>query len=352
VERGFNLLAPGGTLALLLPAKLATADYAATARGALVERSTVHRVADLANDERAGFEATTYPLALIASRRTPSAGHRVHLGLGDDAAAIPQSSWAASGTWMTASPEAQRLAARLGAEHPRLHEQVAAQLGVKTGANAAFLDPPAELRCWCRPAIRGRDIRPFIAAASASLLWPADAHGVPWNTLPLPVARYLSRHRDALERRADHQRGPAWQLFRTRAATAAHRVVWRDLANELQAAVLSDDAAVPLNSCYVAALSSAVAAESLAAWLNAGPVRALARLAAEPAAGGCARFGARAVGGVPLPRSVLGDPVLASFAHASMDHDVQPALDAFVADLLGLSDIEHELLVGLAAHRR
>ncbi len=352
VERGFSLLAPTGTMAFVVPAKLATAGYAAACRAALSHRSTIHRVADLADDPRAGFEATTYPLALVASRQLPAAGHAVRFGLCVDAPAQSQALWNGGDEWTTASPIAQRVAARLARELPRLAELVRPQVGVKTGANAAFLDPAAAFEQWSRPAVRGRDIRPFVAESSVMLLWPADARGVPWRTLPPALAAHLKSHLALLERRADQHSGPWWQLFRTRAATAEHRVVWRDLAIELQAAVLRNRAAVPLNSCYVAAMPSAVAAESLAAWLNSSPIRALARLGAEPAAGGCARFAARAVGGVPLPREVLGHPVLASLTHAANDHDVQSPLDQCVCDILGLSTAERDALLGVAPDRR
>ena len=353
VERGFSLLAPGGTLSFLVPAKIATAGYATACRAAIVTRSSRHRVADLSADPRAGFEASTYPLAIVASRALPSTGHAVRLGLGHDGPAQSQSSWRDGSAWLTASPDAQRIAARLARRHPALSEFVTPQLGIKTGANTAFLNPPAGLREWCRPALRGRDVRPFVATPSATLLWPADRRGVPWQLLPPTVAAYLDPARARLERRADQHGGPWWQLFRTRAATAPHRVAWRDLAPELQAAVVHDADAVPLNSCYVAAVASTAVADSLAAWLNATPIRVLARMRAEPAAGGCARFAARAIGAVPLPHNALGHTVLVSaLAHAAAVGDIQSALDQWVSDLLGLSDDERAVLDGLASNRR
>ena len=126
-------------------------------------RATIHRVADLGDDPRAGFEATTYPLALIASRRIAPPGHSITLGLDATAPRYRQSLWQDMPAWPLASPEAQRIAARMARDHPRLREQITPQLGVKTGANAVFLDPPEALKAWCRPAIRGRDIRPFAA---------------------------------------------------------------------------------------------------------------------------------------------------------------------------------------------
>ncbi|MGH7524679.1 MAG: hypothetical protein ACREK8_10265, partial [Gemmatimonadales bacterium] len=86
--------------------------------------------------------------------------------------------------------------------------------------------------------------------------------------------------------------------------------------------------------------------------LNASPIRALARLNAEPAAGGCARFAARTIGSLPLPASVLGHPVLAALANTALNHDVQDAIDDCAVHILGLSRDECEVLTGVAANRR
>lgn len=352
IERSHELLAPNGTLALLVPAKIATAGYACACRSALSNSTTLHRVADLANDERAGFDATTYPFAIIASRRAPPPEHAVRLGLTSDSPSEVQARWRDAELWLLASPRVQRLAARLAREHPRLIEQVTPQLGMKTGANVVFLNPPETLAPWSRLALRGRDIRAFRLQARTRLLWPADARGAPWPNLPPQVHDYLAPHRSALSRRTDLHDSRWWRLFRTSAATAAHRVAWGDLARRLEAAVVRDSDIIPINSCYVAALASASAAESLTAWLNCSWIRALARLYAEPAAGGAARFGARAVGAVPLPQTVLGHPVLTSLTHAAASHEVDDALDNCTADLLGLDSNDRILLAPLAAHRR
>ena len=348
VERSTQLLRGGGTFALLLPAKLATAGYATAMRAGVATQLTLHRVADLTDDPRAGFEATTYPLAIVASRRVPQPDHAVRLGLERDAPTIPQGEWRNSGSWSTGSPHGQRILARLTARHPALAAQVTAQLGVKTGANAVFLNPPAELAAYCRGAVRGRDVRAFRAESRARLLWPAGRRGEPWHELPAEVSSYLHGEQDRLQRRADWQKGPWWRLFRTTGATAPHRVVWCDLAPVLRATTLTDPDMVPLNSCYVAALPSASSAEALTAWLNSTWIGALARLVAEPASGGCARFAARAVGTVPLPAGVLGDPVLAAMTHAAIDHNVSEALDEYVAQRLGL-DTDDRAVLGAVA---
>jgi hypothetical protein len=349
VERSFDLLAPHGTAALLIPAKVTTAGYAVTARAELAERTTLHVVADLSHDPRAGFDATTYPLALIASRRRAPAGHAVRMGLLRDAEQHAQRDWASGGPWLLTTRDALAVANRLARSHASLRDSYAPQLGVKTGANAAFLDPPPSLAPWCRMAVRGRDIRAFAVTPKHRLLWPADAMGEPLATLPPAVAEHLADHVGVLQRRSDLVDGPWWRLFRVRAATAPYRVIWGDLARRLEAAALMDPAWIPLNSCYVIAVRDAHEASALTAWLNSTWIRALARLRAEPAAGGAARFGARAVGGVPWDAAMLQHD--APFAHTASLEDAA-RLDALVADTLGLDPRDCAALAPLAARRR
>jgi|CXWL01.1.fsa_nt_gi hypothetical protein len=349
IERGMSLLAPEGTLALLVPAKLATASYATAARTALGRQSTLHVVADLGEDPRAGFDATTYPLALIASKGPAPADHTLRLGLDQAASRHTQSSWATDGPWLLTTPDAHAVARRLADRHESLAARFTPQLGVKTGVNAAFLDPPPELAEWCRAAVRGRDVRAFLVKPRHRLLWPANARGEPWARLPHPVAEYLRPFSDRLRRRSDFREGPWWRLYRVHAATAAHRVVWGDLAPCLEAAVLLEPAAIPLNSCYVLAVPDAGTAHAITAWLNSGPIRAIARLAAEPAAGGAARFGARTVGQVPWVAAALGHEML---QRPLTDLEQAGALDDIVAELLTLDHHERAALAPLAARRR
>ncbi len=341
LERGVEALAPGGTLAYLLPAKVLTADYALVARRALADRLTLHRVADLGDDPRAGFDATTYPLALVASRRPPPSGHGVHRRLTADAPPIPQAEWAARNHWSLADPALQRVMRRLSTRWPPVQATHPPRLGVKTGANDAFLDPPEALAPWTRPAVRGRDLGAEGVTIRHRLLWPADARGQPWDRLPAAVAAHLSAHRTRLEARSDNIDHLWWRLFRTDAATAVHRVVWSDLARTLRPTAALPPDAVPLNSCYVIAERSAAGAEALARWLGTPWLRAMARMAAEPAASGHHRFGARAVGGLPLP------PTFADAVQGT------PAgVDTRAAELLELTRAEQELLRDVASDCR
>jgi hypothetical protein len=178
--------------------------------------------------------------------------------------------------------------------------------------------------------------------------------------LPPGAAEYLSPRLHSLRARADYQGERAWALFRVRAATAGHRVVWADLGRLLAAAALTgvrDAERVPLNSCYVAPTSTAAEAERLAAWLNSSWVRAAALLRAVPAAGGFRRYSAATIGGLPLPASVLSDPELSGLARAGRRGEpVQEHLDDLAAQHLGLTASERTILGRLVAastdHRR
>ncbi len=232
-------------------------------------------------------------------------------------------------------------------EHPTIDSAVSCHLGLKTGANRIFLNPPdveGELVRW---AIRGRDVAPFRIRRRTRLLWTHHDHGSPLPRLPPRAAAYLAPHLAALRSRADYAGGPPWTLFRARAASAPHRVIWADLARELRAASLTGQAdAIPLNSCYVAPVDSAHAADRLAAWLNSSWLRAAARAGAMPAAGGCARYTATTVGALPLPAGVLDDDDLSSLTRSARDGGrVQGDLDDIAARHLGLSAAQRSALL-------
>ena len=66
LERSVELSAPDGVVALLVPAKVARAGYGAAARHGLAGTTTLIAVADLTGRPEAAFDATVYPLAVVA----------------------------------------------------------------------------------------------------------------------------------------------------------------------------------------------------------------------------------------------------------------------------------------------
>ena len=344
VERAWELTRPGGAIALLVPAKLATAVYGARARHALAAQGAIRAIADLTGAPEAAFDATVYPLALVVTKRPPEDNQAVRTVLrvprSPAVPVVPQRELAGGGPWVLA--QAPALAAlRALAHHPRIDQRFVCHLGVKTGANDLFIDPPVgvepELLRW---AIRGRDLEAFRVTPRRRLLWPCDAAGRPLAELPPGAGAHLGPHVTRLRARSDAQQGPPWTLFRTAAASAPYRVVWADLARQLTAVALADDGArtqIPLNTCYLLSAPDQATAERLTAWLNTTWLRAAARLVATPAAGGFARFNARVVGGLPLPDSALIDPALGELCRAGAEgRAVQPELDALAARHLAL----------------
>jgi hypothetical protein len=259
------------------------------------------------------------------------------------------------GPWVMTGDRLLRWLAGLRADHPRLDATFGCHLGVKTGANRVFLDPPVSEPSLLRWAIRGRDLSGLMVGARRRLLWTHGSDGAPLARLPPRVEAYLEPHRRQLLARADYDGGPPWTLFRTRAATAPHRVAWADVARRLSAAALTepgDDALVPLNSCYVTPARSAEEAERLAAWLNATWLRVAARATAVPASGGYARFNAATVGGLPLPDGVLTDARLDPLARRGRAAaDVGVELDDIAAEHLGLAPALRSALCRVAGER-
>jgi hypothetical protein len=344
-ERALELIAPGGVIALLVPAKLATAGYAEAFRRRLAATTRLERIAPLDDQAALAFGAAVYPMAVVAVGRDPEPAAEVvgSLSAAPTASRQPQRSLQQPGPWVLV-PEAGSLAQRLAHDHPRLGDRWVPRLGVKTGADDLFLvDAPV---AGARPAVRGRDIGRWRAAARTYVLWTHDPSGHPFEVLPAPLAARLASHTERLRRRTDYRGGPVWQLFRMALALAPHRVLWADLARELAAVVPSTDV-VPLNTVYGIITRSADDAHALAALLNTPWCTALARLAADPARGGFRRFNARVVAALPLP--CVDDRCWHALAHYGRRHE---SADALVAELYGLDAHDRGLLLRLVPHSR
>ena len=346
LERSLELTTPGGVVAMLVPAKIALAGYGTAARHAVAGSTTVVTAADLTRSSHASFDATVYPLALVLRKAEPPAAHRVRLSLGGGAT-MAQTAIRGGGPWLLRRHSLRRALEEMRYGHPRLDEVVECHLGLKTGANDVFLDPPEVEPDLLRWALRGRDLKPFSATPRTRLLWTHGRDGQPLPRLPPRAAEYLSPLLGRLRSRADFAGGPPWTVFRARAAAAAHRVVWADLASDLRAASLTGQPdTIPLNSCYVAVLRRDVESDRLAAWLNGSLLRAAARAGAMPAAGGCFRFSAATVGALPLPDGVLQDADLSSLTRLAVaGKPVQADLDDATSRHLDLSPAHRTALL-------
>ncbi len=343
LERSVELAGSRGIVAMLVPSKIAGTGYGAAARHALASSTTLHVIANLTGQAGAEFDATVYPMALVASKAAPPPHHRVRMTLAvTRERGIRQSRLVGGAPWILVRDRLRNVLEALQTDHPSLGERFVCHLGLKTGINRVFLNPPEDLEPEVlRWAVRGRDVAAFQCRTETRLLWTHDGEGQPRAGLPPRCRAYLAPHYSELRARRDYHGGPPWTVFRARAAIARHRVVWSDLARQLVAAALTtrnDLHQIPLNSCYVTTTTSVVEAERLTACLNSTWLRAVARLGAVPAASGFARFNAQTIARLPLPISAFTDPALSRLAQEGRAGvPVQEELDEAVAGHFGLS---------------
>jgi hypothetical protein len=329
-ERALELVRPGGVVALLVPAKLASSGYAEALRQRLTHSTRLDRAAPLTEPAARAFAAAVYPMALVAARADATGLETTATALGPKPGApgVPQRLLQTAGPWILV-PDADRVARRLRAVFPTVGDRWTPQLGVKTGADDVFLVPVEST--GTRPAVRGRDLGAWRCDPRLHLLWTHGTDGRPLSHLPSGVAAQLAPHVERLRRRADYRTGALWQVFRTGLARAQHRVLWPDLGRRLAAAV-PEPAIVPLNTVYGIVARDHDDAIGLAALLNSRWLTALARLVADPARGGFRRFNAHVVRDLPVPSA--GSPAWAALTTlgARRESSDDAVADAFELD--------------------
>lgn len=319
IERSGGLLSPRGVAALLVPAKLWRSLAGGGVRRFLSERAVLRRIEDY-SDAPAAFDAAVYPSLVVFARTTHDeyvdvatshAGHEpLHSRLPRASIALDDS---AGAPWVTLPSEARVAFDRLRHAGVALARSSVGRpvLGVKCGCNEAFIvellgadDERALVRSLdgrtfeverflVRPLLRGEQLRRWAPPEHAlSILWTHDAAGAALASLPPLAAKWFQRWRGALMARSDGRRAARWwSLFRTEGARAGPRVVWNDVGREPRAAVIHGrDPSVPLNTCYVARMTTADDADAFAALLNGPVARAWLDAIAEPARGGYRRY--------------------------------------------------------------
>ncbi|MHB1224213.1 MAG: Eco57I restriction-modification methylase domain-containing protein [Gemmatimonadaceae bacterium] len=379
VERALTLLRPGGTVGLLLPAKLWRALAGGGVRRLLAADTRLTAVEDWSRSPHS-FDAAVYPSLLVAVRReparpsspraSPSSASSSSSSASSPLAVARIADWSRGGErswctptatlplggepgapWLLLPPDARRAFDRLRERGTRLASGPAGRplLGVKSGCNEAYVfrrgtageavpamdGATAATRALAaavedsllRPLARGEAMRPWrLEAARELLLWPHDDAGAPLADLPPGAMRWLESWKHRLERRTDAGRTRRWwSLFRTDAA--AHdlpRVVWADLGIAPRASMLpAGDMTIPLNSCYALRCARELDALAITAILNSPPMIAWLAALAEPARGGYHRHLAWTVALLPLPsRWVRARDALAPLARRARAGDV------------------------------
>ncbi len=336
IERSIDLLKPGGTAAVIVPAKLWRSLAGGGVRSLLMERTRLRDIHDL-SEAASVFDAAVYPSVIVASNDrvgsedlkrdssttavTYCAGnreqwrtwqHRLRL---DDTTGSP---WIVVPDDVRTAFDLLKNAGTSFADSPVGRPL----LGVKTGCNDAFIkcspqrsaDGVARIDSkdragsvetrLLRPLVRGETLARWSADHRETIIWTHDAHDDPLENLPEHAKNWLGQWRRELMQRSD-ARGKArwWMLFRTESADSSlPRVLWSDLGRNVRAAALeAGDPAVPLNSCYASRCKTIEDAYTLAALLNSEIISAWLRLIAEPARGGYKRYLGWTMSLLPLP---------------------------------------------------
>ncbi|HJQ36365.1 MAG TPA: N-6 DNA methylase, partial [Thermoanaerobaculia bacterium] len=340
-ERALSLAKPDGVVALLMPAKIANAAYAAPLRGFARQHARIVAIDDWSDDERrhGWFDADTFPMGLVLARDAQRAPISV-TSCGDS---FTLSDLGPTSEWSLVPPHVASILHRLREQHPPLAQALGRKpiMGVKTGDNRNFfleekrlkdgrlittdgVHVPLDAVCRC---VRGRDLKRWQLEESCWMLWP-PAGG--WRKPP----RWL-RHLAEL-------RGMEPRDFRLSFVKPEHvgiKVAWKDLSRGMAAAVLPDAVniggrafpLVPNQTLYMLDAVSLDEAHRLAAILNSTVADALLVSVAERAKDAHYRYFGRTVAALPFP--VMQSDQL---ARAARRHDA----DAIVARLYGLTDGE------------
>lgn len=142
------------------------------------------------------------------------------------------------------------------------------------------------------PLIRGRDVTRWKATPSARIIMtqdPKTRRGISVKEMERKYTKtlgYLSKFEKTLRQRAAYKRyyresDPYWSMFNVSDFTFAHwKVVWREVANEIDAAVVGPvtmdggkKPIIPDHTCILAESRSAEEAHYLCALLNSSPAR-------------------------------------------------------------------------------
>jgi len=404
LERGLSLLRDGGTLAMLLPAKLLRSLFAGGARAMLLQDAALLELDDHGLDQHSVFQADSFTVQVLA-RRAPVSGPvritlrnrgREPLRFDLNPRDLPLIADDLQAPWLLAPPEAMEALRHMQRAGRPIGNTVGLRLrrGVVTGANDVLVVPAAEHRLgglshiraqgwfrarrvgdgtgaaafagWIeteclRPLLRGADVKAWRWSSPQQVIW-VPANDRPGTATPPRTARYLARHASLLERRAGGGRGNGRGcVLHAGDELAGDKVVWQDIAEDLHAAAVPARAhtlagrklpVVPLNTVYYLGVADAATAGVVAALLNSLPLRVFARAVAERAKDARFRFFAWTVAALPLPRPwqtpslarELADLAGTAQQAGGLDAAGQRQLDLRVAAAFGLSDTQYQAL--------
>ncbi|HVV87232.1 MAG TPA: TaqI-like C-terminal specificity domain-containing protein [Kofleriaceae bacterium] len=368
IERGFQVLREGGTLAYITPDKWLTSETSRPLRGLLARRGAVRQVARFQSHE-VFRDAAVVPCVTVLQRVEGDACDdvRVLACTADPTGAVQVTHESRvpgreldDRPWQLQPRDLLALVERVRAGHSSLatlSRRISA--GPATGRDEVYVRPAAELdveEALLRPAIRGRDIAAFsIADSGLRVLLPFEFRDEGPRLITLAryprARRYLERHRDILERRhCVRVWEKAWFDLHDLPATditRAVKIVVPDVAEHCRFAV-DRAASFPLHSAYYIMLLDERLADYTTAVLNSTVIEFCIRLLAPVAKDGFSRFRRQFLAALPIATTTNGERARIADAAARGDRG---ELDARVTRLYGLAETDLDLMRAYLAAR-
>jgi hypothetical protein len=384
VERAHDLLGDGGTMALLLPAKLWRSLAGGGVRKLLGDRAELVLLEDHVNGN-SRFDASVYPSLLVCRNKShprprldDASERKDTLGLmrcevrdrnGAVSWTLPAAALAFDDTpgspWLLIPAHARRAFDRIREAGVPMADSLFGRplLGVKTGCNEAFLVRVESVegevatvssngrtatieRKLLRTVVRGEYLStPGFESQRNQIIWPHDSKGQPLEILPPLARRWFLPYQRQLSDRSDlHNRRQWWSVFRVESAFSDRpRVIWADIGRRPRAMVAEAHTnLVPLNTCYAVQCPTTEDAHALAALLNGPLVAAWLDVIAEPALNAYRRYLGWTMALLPIPRdwSVARQPLAAIGASPQSNRDSDLMAAAVAAYRLTLSEID------------
>lgn len=419
VERGLEFLRPSGKLGIVTTSKVMHALYGNALRKYLLEQAPVTRLGDYSLCARPLFEdATNYPLVMAAEKRAPSENGTVAVtvsapdgqrrNFATPLLALPILPSDREAPWALVPPKVREafnkmLAGRNGRPRQLLGEldSFKARMGVKTALNRVFvvkrLEPVPEApdevlvyaegyydqrvseaerqrfrarieRSMLRPLVRGDILEAWQFRQRDYIIWThSDATGEVLPVLPPRARAYVERHSAALHLRDDYHRNqPIWTIFRVAPQKLGHKVAWQRISDNVGAVYVppidaNKELLVPLDTAYLAPVTSADTGYTLAAFLNSLPARVWCLAYSRRDRGAYRHFDSWVIGLVPLPEHLqrfLESQEMPPTLHSALEisqalhsnplradrPQLEAALDGLVAHLYGLTDEDLQAL--------
>ncbi len=271
-ERGFSVLKEGGLLGYISSSKFLHASYGSGLRVLLAQRSRLLSIVDY-GDVQIFKGATTYPLVVIGiktsershgdflfGRATTQTGvlPEAILSRGD----IVPSKGLTSDPWVLVPRRAQRIVEKITDQSSSLSSAVgAAQIGIKTSLNEAFVVGPQVARALIRSHSRAREVLKPYGRGRGVHKWFSTTNGdflictrESLNIDEYPsIKEYLKQFETRLRARYEVQRGDYdWWVIRQVAYTDIYdnsKIVYPDLCSKPRFA-LNLDGMYPNNTVF------------------------------------------------------------------------------------------------------